>query len=186
MSPGLDEQSPVPNGRYVETLRITQAEAREVLSQQVETLSDIDGKAMRTVRIALIVFGIVVSATTFPKGIAFLNWITVCGILSLTLSIVCGIVTYEASNPAVGIGPEYLEEARTIPYTEAEWRALLIAGYEEWVTDIERQIKSNARTLLLAQLFLGIGVVLFTIGVSLALSGYVESVVQPIAWVYIW
>lgn len=81
----------------------------------------------------------------------------------------------------MGIGSQYLDEARTVPYTEAEWRALLVAGYDEWIAEVERQIKSNARTLLLAQTFLGSGVVLFTIGVSLALSGYVEPVVQPIA-----
>lgn len=96
MSPSRNEQSTPPNGRHVETLRVTQAEAREVLAHQLETLSDIDDKAMRTVRIALVVFGIVLSASTFPNGTAFVNWVTVGGAVSLILSILCGIGTYGA------------------------------------------------------------------------------------------
>ena len=180
MSPNRNETSAPPNARHIETLRSAHSEACEVLAQQVETLSDIDDKALRTVRIALIVFGIGLSATAFPNGTAFLNWITVGGMVSLTLSVLFGIVTYGASNPPVGVGPEYLDEARTTPYTEAEWRDLLVSGYDEWITDVERQIQSNARTLLLAQLFLGCSVVLLATGVSLALGGYVEPVVRPV------
>lgn len=175
---GNDRPTEPPSGRHVRTLRITRKEAREVLDTQLATITDIDEKAMRTVRIALLLVGIALSASAFPNAVMLVNWVTISAVFSLVLSILCGIVTYGASNPAVGVSRRYLTEAREVPYTEAEWLTLVIAGYDEWIADAEQLTTSNVRTLTASQLFLGCGLVLLTTGVLLGLLGHLDPVIS--------
>lgn len=173
MPPANDERPATPPappaGRHIETLRTSQVEARSVLDQQLSTLSDIDAKAMRTVRIALLLLGIVLSATAFPDETVFVTWLTIPGLVSISVSILFGLLTYTSPDPTVGPSTDYFEDVRVEPYSEAEWRTLLLSGYIEWIGDVEELNSSNARTLILSQISLGIGVALLIGGTILAI-----------------
>ena len=170
MTPDSDERPATPPaGRHIETLRTSQIEARSVLDQQLSTLSDIDEKALRTVRIALLLLGIVLSATAFPDRAVFVIWLTIPGIVSISVSILFGLLTYTSPDPTVGPSTDFFEDVRVEPYSEAEWRTLLISGYVEWIGDVEELNSSNARTLIFSQLSLGIGVAFLTTGTILSI-----------------
>ncbi|USZ66831.1 hypothetical protein NGM10_08810 [Halorussus salilacus] len=148
----------------VEVLQSGREEARIVLDHQLRFLSEIHTKALRTVRITILVFGLVLSATAFPRSEQYLNAFTVAGVGSLAMSILFGLVTYSVSNSQLGVGPNYLLDARTMSYRESEWLDLLLSGYSEWIADMERLNDSTIVALTTTQLFLGVGIVLLVVG----------------------
>lgn len=154
----------------VEVLRSGREEARVVLDHQLQFLSEMHTKALRTVRITILVFGLVLSATAFPRSEQYLNPFTVAGIGSLASSILFGLVTYSVSNSQLGVGPNYLLDARTMSYRESEWLDLLLSGYSEWIEDMERLNDSTIVALTTTQIFLGIGVVFLVLGFISGLS----------------
>lgn len=178
MTADWDTRSTAPPGRHVQTLRVTREESRDVLDTQLEKISSIDEKALRTIRNAVLLLGIALSTGALPNGASLVNWATLGGTISITLSILSGIVTYVTSNPSVGVGSAYLTEAREVPYTEAEWLTLVIAGYSEWIADAEQLATSNVRTLTISQFFLGCGIVLLTVGTLLGLFGHLDPAVS--------
>jgi hypothetical protein len=133
-------------------------------------LSEMHTKALRMVRITVLVFGLVLSASTLPETARYVNRFTVAGIGSLALSILLGLVTYSISNAELGVGPNYLLDAQTMSYEEAEWLDVLLGGYREWIADMERLNRSNTLALTVTQTVLGIGVVLLTVGFSAGLN----------------
>lgn len=153
----------------VEVLRSRCKEARVVLNHQLEALSDLHGKAIRTVRITGVVFGLVLSAATLPGARRFANGFIFAGIGALAVTLLVGLVAYSASDPKVGIGPRYLSGIRTGNYSEVEWFDALVGGYENWIVEMEELNDGNARMLTFTQVLLGIAVVLLAVGVSVEL-----------------
>lgn len=169
MTEDAPEPPAPPDGTAVETLRTTRAEAQDVLARQLETLDDVDDKAMRTVRITLVVLSILVSATAFRVSRQFVNAFTVLGMASLVLAVLIGLWTYGSSSLEIGTSREYVAEVLEAPYSEKEWLAVLLAGYHEWIEDVSRLNATNARLLTLVQGFAGLGIVLISLGVLYAL-----------------
>lgn len=157
----------LPEGREIETLRITREESRTALDHQLQKLTDIDDKAMRTVRITLVTLGILASATALEVGPDYVNHFTVGGIIALVMSILFGLLTYSASVPKMGIGRGYYEDILQEDYTEEEWLEVLIAGYDEWQTETAATVEDSVRLLNWTELFLAIGVVFLGLGVIL-------------------
>lgn len=155
----------------VEVLRSGREEARIVLDHQLQMLDDMHTKAVRTVRITVLVLGLALSATAFPDATKFSNWFTLIGVGTLAVAILSGLVVYTAPDPKVGVGPLYLSELRTSGYDESEWFGALIEGYEEWIVDMEELNRSNARLLGYTQGLLGLGVVLLLAGFLVGIAG---------------
>lgn len=141
-----------------------------VLNRQIDTLNDIDDKAMRTVRITLVVVSVLFSAATVPEARRFLNALTAAGTACLVASILVGLLTYSSSDAETGVGPTYLVDARRGRYSEREWLVVLLAGYAEWIDDMGRLNETNARLLSLTQACTGLGVLLLAIGVALSVA----------------
>jgi hypothetical protein len=161
----LDEATERKVNSDVDVLRSGREEARVVLDHQLQLLSEIHTKAMRTVRITILVLSVVLSAAAFSEARRFVNWSTVAGVGCLAGAILTGLVTYSASDPDFGAGPDYLLSARTSTYDKTDWLELLIEGYEDWIHDMEELNDGNARMLTYTQMFLGIGVVLIAVGI---------------------
>lgn len=102
----------------VEVLRSSREEARTVLDHQIQLLSEIHAKALRTIRITVLVLGVILSSTAFPETRQFVNWLTVAGVTSLVFAILSGLVAYTASNPNFGTSPDYLFDVRTTVTTK--------------------------------------------------------------------
>lgn len=168
--PDTDAPSP-PDGTAVRTLRSARDEARTTLDHQLSRVNDIDDKAVRTVRIALFAVSLLVSASTFASTRRFVNVFTVSGLLSLGLAIIVGVSTYSSTNPEAGVSSGYVAETLDAPYSEKEWLSILLAGYHEWIEEMRRLNRNNARLLLLARACTALGVVLVALGVALATVG---------------
>lgn len=171
--PDGDFEFTLPSDREVEALRLTLEEARSTLTDQQQSLSDMDDKAMRSVRITLLTLGILLSAATFPQAAQFINILTVLGAASLTLSILAGVITYSVSRVEHGPGSDYFVDIRENAYTEEEWLELLLAGYEEMCTTMADLNVWERRLMASTLLFLALGVVLVTVGIYSAFSGHV-------------
>lgn len=155
----------------VAVLQSGREEARIVLDHQLQMLDDMHTKAVRTIRITVLVLGLVLSATAFPEARGFRNAFTLSGVGTLSVAILSGLVVYSAPDPKVGVGPLYLSDIRTGEYGEAEWLDALIAGYEEWITDMQDLNRSNARLLGYTRGLLGLGVGLLLVGLFVGIVG---------------
>lgn len=141
----------------VETLRLARAESRAVLDHQIALLDDIDDRALGTVRTAVVILVLLVSAGQIagPSRLGSLHWtvsvsVAVAGVL-LAFSIVVGTAIYAVTRVPFGIGPLHRTEAVSEAYTEREWLSLLLGEYDRWTTEALELTENNARWLTYVQ-----------------------------------
>lgn len=162
----------------VEALRATREEARQVVDHQIAYLNDIDDRAMRTVRIGVVVLAAFASAVKLgddavvsdPASVA--GVVTAVGAVLLTGAIVSGVLTYSVSDPDFGIGAADVREARRVDGAEAAWLRVLLRGYEEWIAENNRVNRRDATYLWWSQFLLAGGVALLSTGVGLSVWIY--------------
>lgn len=143
-------------------------EARMVLDAQREIILDIDDKAMRTVRILLLVLGLTVSVIQFTN-VSFHPVIGGIAITSWLLSILFALITYGMSNVYLGLNRQYLNYLRIHNPREEiinmngpnvpKWESDLIFEYGGWIEENAEDIKRNSALLQWTQGFLFIGLV---------------------------
>lgn len=153
----------------IETLERTLDRAESVLQGQLEVLADTDDKAVRTVRVEVILLGAVVSAAQIAsKALPMNMWMRISGVLFVG-SIITGIFTYSTSIPDFGPGPSYVREriqgsARQIPvYLQ------LLQGYNESIAHNRRVVNESAQYLFLTQALLIGGIICGGIGIAITL-----------------
>ena len=154
-------------------LRLTRKESRAVLERKYEVLEDIDRKAMHTVRTAIVLIGVVVSAAGIAgaDGLAafglFPVLLVVAGTFSLLLSFLGGVVIYAVSGVPDGISRAHQEDVLERDFEESEWLYVLILSYVEWIDGVARTNQRNARYLTGIQILLAIGLFLLVLAVVL-------------------
>lgn len=93
-------------GARTEALERLLDRAQSVLDEQLTVLADTDDKAVRTVRVEVLLLGGVASAGQITPDTVPVNvWIKVGGALVVG-SIVAGVLTYSSSTPDFGPSPE--------------------------------------------------------------------------------
>lgn len=149
-------------------------EAQRTLDAQLETLQDIDDKALQLVQYTTGVLALVVSALSFvgsTTGVA-LNPYLGGGVLLMVAGTAVAGVTYTASTRIAGIGPDDLELSVTAP-SEATLKRVLVESYADWV-------RYNTVTNLRAAVFITTAVLLVVAGtIGLAL-GTLRIVLGPL------
>lgn len=148
---------------------ITYQEARSVLEAQQTIISDLDDKAMRTVRMTVLLVGIVVSVVelgdiTISRTPAYI------GGISLLLSVLSGMITYSESDLYLGVGSEYLLQLKNESFEDDEdvsWEDHLLVQYSGWIEENARDIRWNGVLLQVTQILLAIGLVLITVAIGL-------------------
>lgn len=167
-----------PDGESdIEALRVAREESRAVLDHQLALLNDLDDKAMRTVRTAVILLGILVSAAGIagPDTIATLPRTSTlffgAGIGGLFGTIFAGIGTYTTSDMEFGIGPVHRDEVVSWEYSEREYLGLVLAGYDEWTSEMRAVTADNANFVFRTQLFLVASLVSIAIAGGLLVLG---------------
>lgn len=154
----------------METPQVQREEAKDVLEQQNEKLRDIDDKALRTVRITVLLLGALLSTLKLLGGEASpINTYTVFGSWLLVLSVVSGVLTYSVSGPYFGPGAKYIDRVLGRSPSRDDWEATLLRGYADWMEEMKELNGANARLLLLTQALLVAGVVLVTYGFTMSL-----------------
>lgn len=166
-----------------ELLSELRAEARETVDAQRETLTDIDTKASRILRLNVLLIGIIVSvlsiAATGGSGTspvaasAFVNGYTELGIGTLVLSTALAAMTYTASELDVGVSSENLATLLAADFSPAEIQSLLVKNY---IVRINFNRSTNTRNIPLITATIALlvsGVVFFTLGTHEAVIGAV-------------
>lgn len=159
----------------LEALSLTREESRAVLERKFEILDDIDKKAMHSLRTAIILLGIVISAvgivgTDGLKAFGFLpSLVAGLGSCSLLLSILGGIGIYTVSGVPDGISQSHQRDVLEHSFSESEWLFVLLVGYAEWIEAVRHATRRNAKFLFAVQLLLALGFILLAIAVALSI-----------------
>jgi hypothetical protein len=158
----------------IETLRSACEESRAVLDHEIAILDDIDDKAIWTVRTAVILIGLVVSAASVAgsNGVLVPTSVNVAagaGVTVLFVTIVSGIFTYSISAPEPGISAQYRTAVLAQDIPEAEWRAELLEGYNRWIAQMQLVNEKNGWYLFLTQALLLFGVFLLALAGGLTI-----------------
>lgn len=150
----------------MKALRLQHEEARTVLDHHVRLAADIEDKAMRTVRVeVLLVAALLTTAQVVGPESPFVNTATKLGSGFLVLSLVTGIVTYAYSSPDFGPGPRYNDEIVANQHSEHEWLSVLLTDYADWIERTERITYRHGLFLSVCQTTLICGLLLLAIGV---------------------
>ncbi|MFC7081710.1 hypothetical protein [Halorussus caseinilyticus] len=154
-----------PDASATEALENAVEESRREYDKRVETMEEIDDKAMRSVRTAVILVGLVVSGVSVggPGAISGFSLLPVVlgalGVVSLVVSILFGVGAYSATQYPTGIGETHRNDVITGAYSHDEWFVNMIDEYDEWSEELAEETAKNLRYLEVVQLLLSIGVV---------------------------
>lgn len=137
---------------------LARKEARETITEQSKTLTDIDEKAIQIFRANVVLAGIIVSGLSIavnsesPSTTAFLNPFTKFGAVLLFLATILASVTYTSTNEAIGVNPEDITERileHRFDYDLVE--EALAEEYSRWIA---KNYRSNVQNALLFSLTL--------------------------------
>lgn len=147
------------------------AEARETLDTQIENLNDIDTKAIRILRINVLLIGLILSALTFSANNPdvsfdqFLNEYFGAGILLLISSTATAGLTYTASDFRAGMSKSNITTMLKEDLVAEELNLVLSKSYAKWIrknqsAEILNSFYSTSTILLLiyAVTYLALGV----------------------------
>lgn len=172
-----------------ETARKLRLEAEQTLERQLNALDDVDTKAMRILRVNVVLVGLLLTAAslaTDSNHVAireFHNPYTVIGLGSLLASTALAAFTYTASDTEVGIDPRTIQESIEADLTEREFEIGAAQSYAHWIDFNDSTNVRNApfitSTILLAVAALSH----LSIGIYVALVDEYTVVFVAVAWV---
>jgi hypothetical protein len=137
---------------------IAYTEARAVIDAQNNTMSDIDDKAMRTVRLNTVLLGLLITGLQFAPGL--FNTTTLQAAFALLLiSTVCGVITYNESNLYVGPRGEYIEDLAGEDFPDPPWEEDLLETMAGMIAENYDDVRRNSKWLTATQVTLVLGIV---------------------------
>lgn len=149
----------------VESLERTLDRAESVLEGQLTILAETHDRAVRMVRVEVVLLGAIASvAQITPNPISVNVWLEASGVL-LIGSIIVGIFTSNSSSPDFGPGPNYVRSNIESGDSNDELYLQLLRGYSEAISYNSEVVSNSATYLFISQLMLIGGVVLGSIGI---------------------
>ena len=171
----------------VETLRTLRSEADLTVGRQLATLTDIDDKASRMLRLNVLLVGVVVSGLSIASQLGvdsghgvpivdqFQNAYVEIGVASLVVSTALAAVTYSATEYDVGISAENAMKLLVADLPDREVEAMLVKNY---VARVNFNRSPNVRNLPLVT-----ATIVFAVGGIVLLSlGTYQATVRPVTW----
>lgn len=169
----------------VDVLSISREEAHRTVDSQVRTLESIDTKAAKTIRLNLVLLGIILTGLslatapeTAPDGPVYysdlVNVYTITGTGLLLGSTAVAAVTYTSSSLRVGVGPTDLRSFLDNDYSDRANLEGLVEGYAEWIEYNYEINAKNAPLGTLTVLLLLVAMASLALGVKQAATGRVE------------
>lgn len=161
----------------IEAIRLTRLEYGAVLDHQIAHSDGLDDKAMRTVRTAVILLGILVTATGIvgrtyvgnpPTG-ATLGF--AIGAMGLVGTIFRGVGAYTVTEPRFGVDGSHHREVTVTPYSEREWLTLLLGEYEKWTDEMTETNTANANYVYQTQALMAGSLVVLLLATTLLAFG---------------
>ena len=139
--------------------RIAYEEARAVVNAQNETMSDIDEKAMRSVRLTAVLIGLLIAALQVEPA-AFHETVLSVALGSLVLSAVAGIATYDESQLFVGTDGDFIDKLANGTELNHGWDRELAETFAGMLAENYTDIQRNAKYLRATNALLIAGIVL--------------------------
>ncbi|SEH41776.1 hypothetical protein SAMN05192561_101826 [Halopenitus malekzadehii] len=137
---------------------IAYTEARAVMDAQNATMTDIDDKAMRTVRLNAVLLGLLITGLQFAPDLFNTATLQVA-FLFLLVSTICGIITYNESNLYVGPGGEYIEELARDDFSDPPWEVDLLKTMAGMIAENYDDVRRNSKWLTATQVSLVLGII---------------------------
>lgn len=156
-----------PAGQDEDGLQAAIERSQSVLEHQLEALADLNSKAVWTVRLEVVLLGVLASTVQSHPSVLATPW-TLVGSLLLACSILVGIVTYSTSRPDVGPGPGSVRSLASTKADAVEWYLELLDGFVVAIDYNEAVIDHNATYLFRTQLLFALGVSTVAVGVALS------------------
>jgi len=155
------------NGPSDDAKEVVREEARHVIDGQLQTLRDIDQKAMATARIIGLILGLLASAASVAENPeqAVNDWTLTGGVL-LVAGLCVAVLTYTVDRPNYGLGPGYFDTKFPSFESDAAVSDDLLDRYADWIDDNGEEISTNGTYLFLSQVLFLLGLILFVWGVS--------------------
>lgn len=152
-----------------ESLERTLDRAESILGKQLTILADTHGRAVRTVRVEVVLVGAIASvAQITPDRVPMNGWLEAGGVL-LIGSIAVGIFTSGSSSPDFGPGPNYVRSNLDAGDPNTDVYLRLLQGYSEAISYNNDVVSNSATYLFVAQGLLIGSVTLGSIGVFVGL-----------------
>lgn len=174
-----------------ETLERLCRESERTLDGQLSALNDIDSKAMKILRVNIVILGVIIAGTSIAveDGVITIselaNEYTIIGVLFLLLSTSVAALTYTASDSEVGIGAETIRDTMTAELSEQELELALTQSYSYWIEFNRSTIKYNSPQITLTSVFVVAGLIHFVLGMYDAFVGEFAIHFAVMAWVFI-
>lgn len=149
-----------------ERREVTYEEARAVLEAQLEIASKVDTKAVRTVRITVVLVGVVFSAWQVRPELFDATY-TFLSALALVCSLATGLFTYSESDLFVGPNREYVAQLADGDFEDRSWNRDLLYTFGEWIAQNSEEIRFYGKLLFATQALLFVGIVLLGLAVLL-------------------
>ncbi|WP_132058212.1 hypothetical protein [Halorussus amylolyticus] len=145
------------------------AQLQFVLDNQLETLADIDDKALRTVRVQVILLGVIASAAQITSRPIPVNiWMKAGGVLVIG-SVIAGIFTYTVSDGRAGPRPEDVSRILATHGSKSAIYLRLLEKRRAAISENRAILQDNGRYIFYTQLLLVLGVLFGAVGVLLAM-----------------
>jgi len=171
-----DEESDLPERPEKDAIILAHKNAETSLEQTIDAIQDIDETAMVTLRIDLIIIGLILTgATSFPSILRFGNWLSILGFISIIISAGSALITNIGSDYPTGVSKEYLEDLENASWTEKEWSEWMVSEHKSWLEDAGEMASGDAMLLAITQLLLGVGAILLISGVAVGAFGIMEA-----------
>lgn len=148
-------------------LETSYREDRSVIEAQRAVISDVDTKAVSTVRVLVVLVSIVVAAARIGGSEMFHPWLLVAGLGSLLLALGLGVPTYAESNRYLGPNRAYIRQLVTDDVDAETWEEDIPHRMADWIDENDRNVRWNGGLLTLTQLSLLVGVVFLVWDVAL-------------------
>lgn len=154
-----------------DTLEFLCGEAREVLDSQIDTLSDIDDKAMWTLRMIVLVFGLLLTALSLAVRTEvnslgrFANPFTVLGIGALIGGLLSSVIAYSHTRFKPGPSSRDIKNLLERELDESRYRASVLRSYQLWILHNRSSIERDSTLLFLCQMFLIVGITSLAVGI---------------------
>ena len=140
-------------------------EARNVLDTQQAIITDIDDKAMRTVRLTVILIGVFVTAARINGPAMFHPLLALGGGVFLFLSVVTGVLTYSESDLFLGPNRDYVEQLAANTFTGTTWDDDYLMTVAYWIGENHDDLEWNGKLFLVTQVLLVLGLALVALSI---------------------
>lgn len=171
-----------------ETLKRLSDEGRITLNHQIDSLNDIDSKAISVLRVNVVLLGLLLTAASLiadSQQVAlqdFANNYTFFGVLALLASSAVAAVTYTASDLEVGIEADRIEDVIDSDLSEREFELAVAQSQIFWIRFNNRTNVINAPLITATNILLVVSLVHLALGVYASVVGQYVIAIAGSAW----